>query len=98
MRVWLAAMAVGAVILAPAPAAEKERTEHFDADPNWEGVNSHATRPDRRTVRQDFGYSPTTAHAGGKPGEIGGFITPAAEPAYYGQKLDRKTLADPLTA
>ena len=92
---WPALLLAGA-----AAAAEKERTEHFDADPNWEGVNNRAATPEKRTVRQDFGYS-QTAHAGGKPGEIGGFITPAAEPAYYAQEArqeDVRRPAHPLPA
>ena len=74
-----------------------ERTERFDKDPGWDGHNNRATELQPRKVRQDFGYS-TTAHAGGKPGELGGFISPAAEPAYYAKKIDAKTFDDPLTA
>src|SRR5262249_40988177 len=77
------------------PAAE--RTERFDKDPGWEGHNNRATQPKPRSVRQDFGYSRTT-HAGGKGGEVGGFISPAGEPAYYARKIPRKTFDDPLTA
>ncbi|MBI1918656.1 MAG: hypothetical protein HYS12_28515, partial [Planctomycetes bacterium] len=77
------------------PLAAAERTERFDKDPGWEGHNNRAAQP--RTVRQDFGYS-RTAHAGGKAGEVGGFISPAAEPAYYAKKVARRTFDDPLTA
>src|SRR5262245_59093370 len=90
---WAAAIAGGVA----GWAAAAERTERFDKDPGWEGRNNRATEPAKRTVRQDFGYSPT-AHAGGKPGEVGGLITPAAEPAYYARKIAPKTLNDPLTA
>jgi hypothetical protein len=83
-----------AASLSPTPAAE--RTEHFDKDPQWDGVNNRATK-EKRTIRQDFGYSKTN-HAGGKAGEIGGFITPAAEPAYYAKKIDTKSFDDPLSA
>src|SRR5205085_2366353 len=79
------------------PAASAERTERFDKDPGWEGRNNRAEEPKPRALRQDFGYS-RTANAGGKPGEVGGLITPAAEPAYYARKIGRKTLADPLFA
>src|SRR4051812_41222702 len=61
------------------PAKTHERTERFDREPDWDRRNNQAVL--RRTIRQDFGFSPT-AHAGGKKGEMGGFITPAAEPAY----------------
>jgi hypothetical protein len=84
-----------AILVAPAPAAE--RTEHFDKDPHWDGVNNRATTPEKRTIRQDFGFSKTD-HAGGKVGEIGGFITAAAEPAYYAKRIESKTFDDGLSA
>ena len=78
--------------------AGEMRTETFDRDPGWLGVNNRSARErDPVTIRQDFGYS-RTAHAGGRPGEIGGTITPAGEAAYYGKVIGRKTLDDPLRA
>lgn len=74
----------------------EERTQRFNVDPGWEGVNNRAAG-EKRTVKQDFGFS-KTANAGGKPGEIGGFISPAAETAYYARKLDPKSFATPLIA
>lgn len=82
--------------LAAVRAVAGERTERFDTDPGWHGQNNRVAA-DRRAVRQDFGYS-RIAHAGGRPGAIGGFVTPAAEPAYYARKLGPKSLADPLAA
>src|ERR1051326_4795312 len=73
--------------------AEQQRTEHFDHDPAWEGRNNRPDPAIARTVRQDFGYS--GAHGGGA---IGGFVTPAAEPAYYARKIPPRTLEDTLTA
>jgi len=75
----------------------KLRTEHFDKDPGWESINSRNRSDKKRTVKQDFGYS-ATAHAGGQPGEAGGYFTPAADPAFYAKKLSPKTLNDTLTA
>jgi hypothetical protein len=50
-----------------------------------------------RQVKQDSGFS-FTRHAGGKgAGELGGFIHPAAEPAYYARRIPRKTINDKLT-
>src|SRR4051812_44228900 len=72
-----------------------ERTEHFDRDPGWDGHNNRLAIS--RMVRQDFGYS-NTAHTGGKAGEIGGFIPPAAEPAFYAKELPHKTFNDRLSA
>ncbi len=84
-------VAAGSLLLA------EERTQNFDRDPGWEGVNNRPAKPVAREIRQDFGYSPT-AHAGGKPGEIGGFITSAAEPAYYGRRIPDKTFNEALSA
>ena len=78
-------------------AAGEERTERFDRDPKWDGRNHVAADPAPRSLRQDFGYS-RTAHAGGKPGEIGGFITPAAEGAYCAAKIPTATFEHTLSA
>ncbi|MBI3467304.1 MAG: hypothetical protein HY000_30195 [Planctomycetes bacterium] len=79
------------------PLMGEERSERFDRDPLWDGQNHRADNPEPRTIVQDFGYS-RSAHAGGKPGEMGGFISPAAEPAYYAKTIPTKTLGDVLTA
>lgn len=74
----------------------EERKQSFDKDPGWE---AHNNRPKDapRTIRQDFGFSKTT-HAGGKPSEMGGFITPAGEPAYYAKKITPKSFDHSLSA
>jgi len=75
-----------------------ERAESFDVDPHWEGRNNRSPVPPVRKIVQDFGYSPTN-HAGGKTaGEFGGFVTPAAEPAYYAAQIAEKTFQDTLEA
>src|SRR4051812_10944970 len=96
--VWVVALA-GLLATHPGPVAgDAERTERFDRDPGWEGRNHRSTRFAPRTVRQDFGYSPTR-HAGGRaPGEIGGLICPAAEPAYYARVIPSRTFDDRLSA
>ena len=72
----------------------EERTQRFDKDPGWEGHNNRlASTP--RTIRQDFGYDKP---AGGKTGRIGGFISPAAEPAYYAKKVPAASFDDTLSA
>lgn len=71
-------------------ASAEERTERFDRDPGWEGVNNRVEKLKPRRIRQDFGWSRT--------GEIGGWITPAAETAYYAKKIPSATLEDVLTA
>ena len=49
------------------------------------------------TVIQDFGFSATNL-AGKFPGEMGGRITRASEPAYYAAEIRPKTLDDKLSA
>ena len=72
--------------------------ESFDHEPNWEAINNRNFVEHPRTMVQDFGYSPTTSFAGGKPGEIGGKVTRTARLAYYAAKLPPHTLNDPLSA
>lgn len=81
-----------------AAALAGERTEDFAKDPGWEGRNNRPDRGAARAIRQDFGYSPTE-HAGGcAPGEMGGLITPAAEPAWYARAIPEETLEGRLAA
>lgn len=82
---------------APPPPEGGTMTESFDRDPDWDGVNNRNNRIEPRRIVQDFGFSPT-ANAGGEPGEIGGFITPAGEPAYYGKPIGSSSLASELSA
>jgi len=76
------------------------REESFDREPpNWDGVNNRNRFFEPRLVRQDFGYSPSTSHAGGEQGEVGGRINPAGEPAWYGYRLPKPlTLDSAMTA
>jgi hypothetical protein len=73
------------------------KTETFDADPGWDGRNNRASDPGSRQIVQNFGFDGTGSHAGGPAGEVGGFITPATEPAYYGKVISPKSFNDPLT-
>jgi hypothetical protein len=74
-----------------------ERHESFDRDPGWDSRNSRASVPEPQRVRQDFGYSPTRHCGGAADGEIGGFLTPAAEPAYYAREIPAATFNSRLT-
>lgn len=76
------------------------RSESFDRDPGWLGVNNRPPRTrDARLVRQDFGFSADTRHAGGAAaGEMGGFISPDGQIAYFGKAIERKDLRQPLSA
>jgi hypothetical protein len=68
-----------------------QRSQSFDADPGWDGHNNRAQKPEPRTLRQDFGYGPAER-------KVGGLVTPAAEPAYYGKRLPARSLGDALGA
>jgi len=74
------------------------KTETFDVDPGWDGRNNRAVEPGPRQIVQNFGFGASSNNAGGPAGEIGGFITPAGEPAYYGKLLSPKSLDDALSA
>jgi hypothetical protein len=74
------------------------RTETFDTDPGWEGRNNRATDPGPRQIVQNFGFSGSTTNAGGAAGEIGGFITPAGEPAFYGKVIAPLSFSNTLSA
>ncbi|HUF64016.1 MAG TPA: hypothetical protein VMN36_18200 [Verrucomicrobiales bacterium] len=76
------------------------RVENFDFEPpSWEGAHHRSTFFEARQVIQDFGYSPATGKAGGRTGEIGGRIQPAAEKAYYGYPLpSEQNLDSPMSA
>ena len=77
------------------PIQTETYTESFDQEPaNWEGNNNRSTHFTPKTVTQDFGYSGSTHHAGGQPGEIGGKINPAGEAAYYGYRLPNPLTLD----
>src|SRR5262245_22231764 len=93
-RLGLLLPLVAAISFASAQAAQ--RRESFERDPGWDGHNNRSTKPER--VRQDFGWSSETTHVGGEPGELGGWINPAAEPAYYAKSLPKLTFLDPLSA
>jgi hypothetical protein len=80
------------------PARAEERTQNFDQDPLWDGHNNRARVPEPQIVTQKFGFS-QTQNAGGKAsGEIGGLLTPAAEPTYYAKPIKPLTFDDRLTA
>ena len=77
--------------------ASTAKTEHFDHDPGWEGRNNRVIPKEYLTVVQAFGYS-QTHFAGAAAGEMGGQVWRASEPAYYGDKIGPRTLADRLSA
>jgi hypothetical protein len=74
------------------------KTETFEAEPSWEGRNNRATDPGPRQIVQNFGFNGFSSNAGGQAGEIGGFITPAGEPAFYGKIIAPASFNDSLSA
>lgn len=79
------------------PANAGMKSESFDREPGWEALNNRVVPREYPTVIQDFGYS-QTSHAGKAPGEIGGQVWRASEPAYYADKIGPRSLADRLSA
>ena len=71
----------------------------FDRHTGWQGEGNRVELLDYgREGAHQFGYS-ETAHAGGKPGEIGGLIhNNPSSPAYYGDDLSKLSLDQPLKA
>src|SRR5947209_2351738 len=74
-----------------------QKTEHFDSNPGWEGVNNRLMPESLPTITQDFGYS-ETGFASKTKGEIGGTLRRASVPAWYADKIAPKSLDDRLTA
>ena len=83
--------------LAPAQAERVQVREDFSRDPGWLGRNNLPSPSAYKITTQDFGYSPT-AHAGGRPGEIGGAISRSLTPARYAKVIPTRTLNDRLHA
>jgi hypothetical protein len=78
----------------PGPAL---RTESFDRDPGWDAHNNRIVPAKHPTIVQDFGFSRTN-FAGKAPGELGGQVWRASEPAFYAARIGPRTLDDRLTA
>jgi hypothetical protein len=72
------------------------KTENFDRDPGWTGTRNHVKSSNKKAKQQDFGYQ-SSNHAGAEPGEIGGVIWRNLDPAWYGKRIEPKTLDDPLS-
>ncbi len=72
--------------------------DDFGKDPGWVGENNRTKIESPRAGAHDFGYSPTTNFAGGKPGEIGGDLWRSGKYAYYADRIGPLTLDDRLEA
>lgn len=76
--------------------AAELKTEHFDHDPGWEGVNNRLVPEKPIQVKQDFGYRATQI-AGATAGEIGGAVQRSTTPAYYAKEMPKLSLEDKLS-
>jgi hypothetical protein len=72
----------------------RQRVQHFDTDPLWDGSNNHVKVEKPNRVIQDFGYSKTNHAKGKAAGEIGGRIQRSTTPAFYGKRLPRPRTFD----
>lgn len=73
----------------------------FDSAPHWISNHSRGEYEEQdRIGANDFGYSPNTSHAGGKPGEAGGTMWRGGEfgYAYFADKIGVLNLDQPLHA
>jgi hypothetical protein len=74
------------------------KADDFNRDPGWVGQNDRATIETPPVGAHDFGFSPKTSFAGGKPGELGGDLWRSGKYAYYADRIDPLTLDDRLEA
>src|SRR5260370_282085 len=74
-----------------------QKTERFDADPEWEGFNNRVPPKKGQIVKQDFGYS-TTHFAGRAAGAVGGLIQRSTPPASDAAQIAPISLNNKLTA
>lgn len=74
--------------------------EHFSHDPQWIASGNRTSYEDReQTGAHDFGYSPTTNHAGGsKAGEVGGGLWRSGALGYYADRVGPFDLRKKLEA
>jgi len=90
----------GAVTFYASDLTVNEKKIDLGSDPGWESHGSRVQFVDRDFVRQNFGYSADTSHAGGQKGEIGGLFY-NVEPVnplhgFYADEVGQLTLDDPL--
>src|SRR4051812_15119432 len=90
-----------AAVVCPVSAEERPvpvmRTGSFDRDPGWDAHNNRIVPAKYPTIVQDFGFGRTNV-AGKAPGEMGGQVWRASEPAYYAARIGPRTLDDRLSA
>jgi hypothetical protein len=97
LKLPLATFAISLPAIAALAAPPAIKSESFDNDPGWEAHNNRIVPKIFPTVTQDFGYSISNI-AGKSPGELGGNLTRAAEPAFYADRIGPMSLDDRLSA
>ncbi|REK06066.1 MAG: hypothetical protein DWQ37_22760 [Planctomycetota bacterium] len=70
----------------------------FDVDPGWESFRNRLAPEKPHQVKQDFGYRSSNFAGGQQAGEIGGRVQRSAAAAFYGLKIEPKSLDDRLSA
>lgn len=73
-------------------------TEDLTKDPGWVGSHNRAKLEHVPVGAHNFGFSPKTSFAGGKPGELGGDLWRSGKYAYYADRIGPLTLDDRLEA
>lgn len=75
------------------------QTEDFSRAPDWVGAGNRITFEDHEpTGAHNFGFSASTSHAGGAPGEIGGGLWRGGDFGYYADRVGPLSLAQRLEA
>lgn len=75
------------------------KTPDLSREPGWEGSGNRAAFQDHEQVgAHDYGFSPATGFAGGKPGEVGGLLWRGGAYSYYADRVGPLTLDDRLEA
>ena len=75
------------------------QTYDFSQDPGWIGVGNRTTLEEpEQAGAHNFGFSPKTSYAGGRPGEVGGSLWRTGPYAYYADVVGPLGLEQPLEA
>src|SRR5205823_10547587 len=73
--------------------------EDFSKNPGWISSGNHISFQDRKQGgTHDYGFSPETNHAGGRPGEIGGTFWRSGLYSYCADRVGPLSLNDHLEA
>src|SRR5579862_7033891 len=88
-KIWISSLIIFFLNLPGFTRETEQKSESFDRDPGWEGLNNHVQPTKSRIATQDYGWT---------AGEIGGRVTRSARCTYYADRIAPKTLNDKLSA